>query len=116
MNSRIGKSAEASGRHYKKIELQSDLIPLVRAADKIYEEIQESLNNSISTVLDLVSAWNNGIDYRSSNTDKAGCLDPRYKGKRIGEILIKEIKEKLTANMTMANLRIKYPKRKLLCP
>lgn len=89
----------------------SDVIPLVRALNKIYDEIQESLNISVSAVLDFVSALKNELDYRFSEIDKnflfqvATFLDPRYKGKFFSDILIKEIKEKLlTALETEVNL------------
>lgn len=91
----------------------SDVIPLVRALNKIYDEdeIQESLNISVSAVLNFVSALKNELDYRFSEMDKnvlfqvATFLDPRYKGKFFSEILIKEIKEKLlTALETEENL------------
>ncbi|XP_022834999.1 zinc finger BED domain-containing protein 4-like [Spodoptera litura] len=83
----------------------SDVIPLVRALNKIYDEIQESLNISVPSVLDFVSALKNELDYRFSEVDKnilfqvATFLDPRYKSKFFSDILIKQIKEKLRADL-----------------
>ncbi|CAB3262268.1 unnamed protein product [Arctia plantaginis] len=83
----------------------SDVIPLVRALNKIYDEIQISLNVSASTVLDFVSALKNGLGNRFSEIDKkslfqvATFLDPRYKGKFFSDILIKEIKAKLLTDL-----------------
>ncbi|KAH9641237.1 hypothetical protein HF086_003224 [Spodoptera exigua] len=83
----------------------SDVIPLVRALNKIYNEIQETLNISVSSVLDFVSALKNELNYRFSEIDKnilfqlATFLDPRYQSKFFSDILIKQIKEKLLADL-----------------
>lgn len=106
--SRISKSAGTSGRHYKKIEINtciSDVIPLVRELNKIYDQDEESLNISVSAVLDFESALKNKLDYRFSEIDKnvlfqvTTFLDPQYKGKFFSDILIKEIKEKLLTTL-----------------
>ncbi|CAH0405363.1 unnamed protein product [Chilo suppressalis] len=90
----------------------SDVIPLVRALSKIYDEIQKKLHVSVSAVMtEFVSALKNELEYRFSENDKnvlfqvATFLDPRYKGKCFSEILIREIKEKLlTVLETEVNL------------
>ncbi|XP_046976668.1 zinc finger BED domain-containing protein 4-like [Vanessa cardui] len=79
----------------------SDVIPLVRALNKIYDEFQQNLHISLSVVVTFVSALKNQLEYRFSEIDKnvlyqvATFLDPRYKGKFFSDILIREIKEKL---------------------
>ncbi|CAH0730540.1 unnamed protein product, partial [Brenthis ino] len=80
----------------------SDVIPLVRALNKIYDEKNMHISDiSVSAVVTFVSALKNELEYRFSEIDKnvlyqvATFLDPHYKGKFFSEILIKEIKEKL---------------------
>ncbi|XP_023219004.1 zinc finger BED domain-containing protein 4-like [Centruroides sculpturatus] len=95
----------------------SDVIPLVRALNKLYDEIQisansgETLNISTPAVLDFLSSLKNELDYRFSEIDKnilfqiATFLDPRYKGKFFSDFLIKDIKQKLlTALETEVNI------------
>nr|CAH7753141.1 unnamed protein product [Callosobruchus chinensis] len=83
----------------------SDVIPITRALNKIYDEIQESLNISVPSVVDFVSALKNELNYRFSEIDKnilfqiSTFLDPRYKNKFFSDILIKQIKEKLCADL-----------------
>ncbi|GBP97507.1 Zinc finger BED domain-containing protein 4 [Eumeta japonica] len=83
----------------------SDVIPLTRALNKIYDEIQESLNISVPSVVDFISALKNELNYRFSEIDKnilfqiSTFLDPRYKNKFFSDILIKQIKEKLCADL-----------------
>ncbi|XP_023241785.1 zinc finger BED domain-containing protein 4-like [Centruroides sculpturatus] len=88
-------SSEACGGYHKKLSAQniciSDVIPLVRALNKLYDGIQisansgETLNISTPAVLDFLSSLKNELDYRFSEIDKnmlfqiATFLDPRYK-------------------------------------
>nr|CAH7723754.1 unnamed protein product [Callosobruchus chinensis] len=77
----------------------SDVIPITRALNKIYDEIQESLNISVPPVVDFVSALKNELNYRFSEIDKNILPTPRYKNKFFSDILIKQIKEKLCADL-----------------
>ncbi|KAL3282971.1 hypothetical protein HHI36_006129 [Cryptolaemus montrouzieri] len=83
----------------------SDVIPLVRALNKIHDEIQESLNISVPFVLAFLSGLKDELDYHFPGIDGnmlfkvATLLDPRYKNKFFSDILVKQIKEKLRADL-----------------
>ncbi|XP_054723807.1 zinc finger BED domain-containing protein 4-like [Uloborus diversus] len=111
-NSRFSKSSEASGGYQKKIELTkrvcvSNVIPLVRALTKIYDEIGipdingENVNINSAAAVDFVCSLKNELDHRFSEIDKnilfqlATFLDPCYKGKFFSDFVIKDIKQKL---------------------
>ncbi|XP_054723792.1 zinc finger BED domain-containing protein 4-like [Uloborus diversus] len=85
----------------------SDVIPLVRALTKIYDEIGisdingESVNINSAAAVDFVCSLKNELDHRFSEIDKnilfqlATFLDPRYKSKFFSDLVIKDIKQKL---------------------
>ncbi|KAL3286269.1 hypothetical protein HHI36_000778, partial [Cryptolaemus montrouzieri] len=83
----------------------SDVIPVVRALNEINDEIQESLNISVPSVLDSMPTLTNGLDYRFSDIDKnilfrvATFLDPRCKNEFFSDILIEQMKEKLHVDL-----------------
>lgn len=99
-----------------------DVVSLVRAFNKIFDEIKISANNEenfkISTlaVLNFVTSLENEIDYHFSEIytipffQLATFLDPKYKGKFFNNFLIEDIKQKLlTAKETKYRCSLEEP-------